>query len=62
MDRLLLTIVEAAALLGVGRTTLYELLSRGELTAVRIGRARRVPREAVDAYVARLVALEGNAN
>ncbi len=60
--RLLLTIVEAANLLGVGRTTLYELLARGELQAVRIGRSRRVPRQAVDDYVNRLVRNEWHAN
>ena len=41
-EPLLLTVVEAAAMLGVGRTTMYELLARGDLVAVRIGRARRV--------------------
>lgn len=54
-EPLLLTVVEAAALLGVGRTTVYELLARGDLTAVRIGRCRRVPRAIVDAYVERLL-------
>lgn len=47
--------MEAAALLGVGRTTVYELLGRGDLVAVRIGRCRRVPRAIVAAYVARLL-------
>lgn len=62
VDRLLLTVVEAADLLGVGRTTLYELLARGELQAVRIGRSRRVPRTAIDDYVDQLVHRDGDAN
>jgi len=35
--RLVYTIPEAAALLGVGRSTAYELVHRGELPAKRIG-------------------------
>ncbi|HVV37560.1 MAG TPA: helix-turn-helix domain-containing protein [Acidimicrobiales bacterium] len=57
-EPLLLTIVEAARLLSVGRTTVYELIDRGEIRAVRIGRACRVPVTAVNDYVARLLAIE----
>jgi excisionase family DNA binding protein len=52
--RLLLTVREAAELLGVGRSKIYELLAGGILESVKIGRARRVPREAVELYVADL--------
>ena len=48
---LLLTVVEAARLLGVGRSTAYELLGSGELESVHIGRSRRVPLAAVENYV-----------
>lgn len=48
---LLLTVVEAARLLGVGRSTAYELLASGELESVHIGRSRRVPVAAVENYV-----------
>lgn len=48
---LLLTVVEAARLLGVGRSTAYELLASGELESVHIGRSRRVPVVAVENYV-----------
>jgi excisionase family DNA binding protein len=54
MDKLLLTPVEAAALLGVGRSKVYELLKSGQLSSVRIGRSRRVPAEAVHKFVASL--------
>lgn len=57
-EPLLLTIVEAARLLAVGRTTVYELIERGELRAVHIGRACRVPVVAVTDYVERLLAIE----
>lgn len=33
---------DAARMIGVGRTKLYELISRGELEAVKIGQATRV--------------------
>lgn len=48
---LLLTVVETARLLGVGRSTAYELLASGELESVHIGRSRRVPVAAVENYV-----------
>lgn len=48
---LLLTVVETTRLLGVGRSTAYELLASGELESVHIGRSRRVPVAAVENYV-----------
>lgn len=51
---LLVSIAEAARLLSIGRSKVYELISDGELETVHIGRAARVPRVAVDDYVERL--------
>lgn len=51
--RLLLTVREAAALLAIGRTTLYELIGAGELGTVHIGRAVRIPRAELEAFVDR---------
>lgn len=42
-DRLLVSVPEAAKALGVSRTVLYDLISSGDLTTVRIGRRRLVP-------------------
>jgi excisionase family DNA binding protein len=42
-QRLLLRPEEVAAILGLGRSTIYELLRSGELPAVHIGRATRIP-------------------
>ncbi|HEX6797647.1 MAG TPA: helix-turn-helix domain-containing protein [Ktedonobacterales bacterium] len=42
-QRLLLRPEEVAAILGLGRSTIYELLRSGELSAVHIGRATRIP-------------------
>jgi excisionase family DNA binding protein len=50
---LLLTIPQAAAVLSVGRTTVYELIGAGDLEAVHIGRSVRVPVADLHAFVAR---------
>jgi excisionase family DNA binding protein len=55
MEKLLLTPEEAAELLSVGRTTVYDLIRLGALPSVKIGKARRVPAAAVRVYVERLV-------
>jgi excisionase family DNA binding protein len=46
-----LTVAEVAALLRVSRMTVYRLVHAGTLTAVRVGRSLRVPRNAVDGYL-----------
>jgi excisionase family DNA binding protein len=62
VEPILLTTGEAAALLGLSRSKLYELMAAGLVESVRIGRARRVPPEALETYVRRLRgADEGNA-
>lgn len=52
--RLLLTVEEAAQSLGIGRTTMYGLIKAGQISSVRIGQLRRVPANAVAAYVDQL--------
>jgi excisionase family DNA binding protein len=54
MKKILLAPGEAAVLLGIGKTKLYELLAAGEIESVLIGRCRRIPRPALDDYVVRL--------
>jgi excisionase family DNA binding protein len=54
--KILLTVEEAAARLAVGRTSMFALIKAGEIASVLIGRSRRVPAAAVEAYAARLVA------
>ncbi len=44
----------AAEALGVGRSTMFELLASGEIESVKVGRARIVPAEALHAYMRRL--------
>ncbi len=49
---LLLTIPEAAQVLAVGRTTMYELITAGEIGLVRIGRSVRVSIATLEDFVA----------
>ena len=51
---LLLTNDEAAAMLNIGRTTLYQLVWSGKLTPVRIGRSVRFTRNQLRKFVADL--------
>ena len=39
---------------GVGRTTVYELIKRGELTQVHVGRRSFLTAKSLEAYVDRL--------
>lgn len=54
MEKLLLTPAEAAICLGIGRSKLYELLAAGVVGSIRIGKCRRVPLAALEAFVASL--------
>lgn len=54
--KLLLTPIEAAARLSIGRTSLYGLLRSGVLPSVTIGRCRRVRPEELVAFAASLEA------
>lgn len=42
------SVVDAAALLGISRNSAYEAIRRGEIPALRFGRSIRVPRAALD--------------
>jgi excisionase family DNA binding protein len=50
MEGLLLSPEEAAEVLGVGRSQVYDLMRRRVLVSVRIGKSRGVPVAAVRAY------------
>ena len=56
-DRMLLRPAEAAKILGISRSTLYQLLASGELGSCQVAqRARRVSRAQLVAFVERLEA------
>ena len=46
-----LTVAEAAIRLRVGRTSIYQLVRRGELVAVHVGADLRIPVDAISAYL-----------
>ena len=52
-DALLLKVSEAAQLLRISRNLAYELVAKGELPSVRLGRVIRVPRFGLEAWIAR---------
>jgi len=47
-----LTVEDAAAMLGIGRTLAYELARTGELPSIRLGRRIIIPRAAVERMLA----------
>lgn len=48
---LLVTVEEGARMLGIGRSTMFELIATGRLRTVKIGRCRRVSVTALRAFV-----------
>lgn len=52
--RLLLTPEQAAESLGLGRSTVYELMRTRQILSVKIGRSRRIPFSCLLAFVADL--------
>jgi excisionase family DNA binding protein len=52
--RLLYSVEEAADLLGIGRTYMFHLVATGEIDSFKIGKRRKIPRDALDGYIERL--------
>ncbi len=57
--QVLYTPEQAAALLAVGRSKVFELMAAGQIASVQIGRSRRIPRHALEEFAARLVDSQG---
>lgn len=51
MEKWLLKPSEAAQVLGIGRSLIYELIARGEIPSVRLGRCLRVPIESLQQWI-----------
>ncbi|MDT0466849.1 helix-turn-helix domain-containing protein [Streptomyces gibsoniae] len=49
----LLTVPEVMARLKIGRSTVYDLIRSRRLVSITIGRARRIPADAVRDFIAR---------
>jgi excisionase family DNA binding protein len=52
--RLVYSVDEAADLLGIGRTFMFHLVATGEIDSFKIGKRRKIPRDALDRYIERL--------
>ena len=52
VEPLLVRVEEAARILSLSRSTIYEMMDAGELPSVRYGAARRIPVAALRAWVA----------
>jgi excisionase family DNA binding protein len=59
MERRTYTVTEAAAVLGISRTSAYERVRAGELPALRLGRRIVITRSVVDAMLTAVPALGG---
>jgi len=57
--RLLYSVEEAAYQLGIGRTFMFHLLATGEIDSFKIGKRRKIPRDALDGYIERLRSEQG---
>jgi excisionase family DNA binding protein len=55
IEPLLVRVEEAARILSLSRSTIYEMMDSGELPSVRWGAARRIPMAALRAWVERQV-------
>ena len=50
------SVVDAAGMIGIGRSTMYDLINTGQINTVSIGRRRLVTEAALVAFLARLSA------
>ena len=48
-----MSVEEAMSFTGMGRSSLYEAMARGELPYIKIGAARRIPRRALELWLAK---------
>jgi excisionase family DNA binding protein len=48
-----LSVEDTRTYLGLGRSTIYELLRRKDLFSVRFGRVIRIPKTALEKYICR---------
>ncbi len=54
-EPLLLTVDDAALLLSISRSRVFELCRDGKLRSVKLGKRRLVPRQCLTAYVDELI-------
>lgn len=51
VEPLLVTVTDACAILGIGITTLYDLMNEGKLERIKIGRSTRIKMSSIRAFI-----------
>jgi excisionase family DNA binding protein len=51
VDKLLYSPREAASLLSISRTKIYERMAAGDLCSIQVGRSRRIPADALREFI-----------
>jgi len=54
VEQLLYSVREAAGIVGVGKSKMWELVARGEIESIKVDALRKIPADALTAYVERL--------
>jgi excisionase family DNA binding protein len=62
MEQQLYSVTDAAKVLGIGRTVLFQLIGEGRLVSVRLGRRRLIPAAAIRELAERLVVEQAESN
>ena len=53
LEPLAVSVKEAASLLGVGRSTVFELIREQRLASIKVGKRRLIPTEELEAFIHR---------
>jgi len=48
---MLFTVEQVAQILGIGRSTVFQLIKNDHIESIRLGRSRRIPVDAMQNYV-----------
>jgi excisionase family DNA binding protein len=62
VKKMLHSVSDACALLGIGRTTLYELIKNGDLEATKVGRRTLLTTASLEAFIESRPKMGGTAN
>lgn len=54
-EQILYSVEEAASMLGIGRTFMFHLIATGAIESFKIGNRRKIPGDAIRAYIRRLL-------
>lgn len=55
MEKLLVNVEEAARVLSLGRSVIFEKIAAGELQSVKVGRRRLIPAKALEDFADRQI-------